>query len=54
MLCETSLPGLRTDIHARAGYVSPEQFIELTLAPGETRSWKRTYTFGMSPYPPST
>lgn len=42
--CETSLPGLRTDIHARAGYLSPEQFVELTLAPGERRLWTRTYS----------
>lgn len=45
--CETSLPGLRTDIHARAGYVSPEQFVELRLAPGASRTWTRAYVFGM-------
>lgn len=45
--CETSLPGLRTDIHARAGYLSPEQFVAVGLAPGEFRSWHRTYVFGL-------
>jgi hypothetical protein len=43
---ETSLPSLRTDIHARSGFISPEQFIEITLQPGESKTWKRSYTLG--------
>jgi hypothetical protein len=46
IMCETSRPGLRTDIHARSSFISPEQFIELHLSPGETQTWKRLYTFG--------
>lgn len=45
IVCETSLPGLRTDIHARTAYIAPEQFIEIAVAPGETRTWQRRYTF---------
>lgn len=45
IVCETSRPGLRTDIHARAAYIAPEQFIEITVAPGETQTWTRRYTF---------
>ncbi|MBN8712029.1 MAG: hypothetical protein J0I10_21845 [Verrucomicrobia bacterium] len=45
IICETSDPGLRTDIHARADYISPEQFIEITLPPGGAHSWTRKYTF---------
>lgn len=41
--CETSRPGMRTAIHARPGYVSPEQFIELNLVPGGGATWTRTY-----------
>jgi hypothetical protein len=41
----TSLPGLRTDIHARAAYIAPEQFIEISLAPGESRQWQGHYRF---------
>jgi len=45
VVCTTSLPGLRTDIHARPTYIAPDPFIEIALAPGEGRSWVRTYTF---------
>ena len=44
ILCETSLPSIYTAIHARAGYISPEQFVKLHLEPGETVTWTRTYT----------
>lgn len=44
--CETSLPGLRTAVHARAGYISPEQFVEIRLAPGAAAAWTRSYRFG--------
>ena len=43
--CETSMPGLRTAIHARPGYVSPEQFILLQVAPGQSVTWTRSYEF---------
>jgi hypothetical protein len=45
VLCTTSLPGLRTAVHARPGYVSPEQFIELTVNPGKEVKWSRGYRF---------
>jgi hypothetical protein len=44
--CTTSLPNFRTAVHARAGYVSPEQFVELRLAPSQSAAWQRTYRFG--------
>ena len=47
VLCATSLPGLRTDIHARPNYVAPEQFILLSLASGESREWTRAYSFSL-------
>ncbi|MFA7344769.1 MAG: hypothetical protein WC003_10725, partial [Terrimicrobiaceae bacterium] len=43
--CETSVPGLFTAIHARKSYVAPEQFIAISLAPGESKSWRRSYVF---------
>ena len=43
--CETSVPGLFTAIHARTSYVAPEQFIAISLAPGETKTWSRSYAF---------
>lgn len=46
LTCETTGPALRTDLHARHDFISPEQFIELHLSPGETQTWKRLYTFG--------
>ncbi len=45
VVCITSLPGLRTDIHARLFYLAPEQFITLSLALSESREWTRTYLF---------
>lgn len=43
--CGTSLPNYRTAVHARAGYVSPEQFVELRLAPQESVAWRRSWRF---------
>ncbi|MFA4943709.1 MAG: hypothetical protein WC789_03290 [Lentisphaeria bacterium] len=43
--CETSMPGLRTAVHARPEYVSPEQFIRLQVAPGKCVTWTRSYEF---------
>jgi hypothetical protein len=39
------VPGLLTALHARGSYISPEQFIRITVNPGETRTWTRRYTF---------
>ncbi|MHB1158506.1 MAG: hypothetical protein ACYC26_16910 [Phycisphaerales bacterium] len=47
--CETSIPSIRTAIHARLQYVSPEQFIELTLGPTESKRWTRSYRFESLP-----
>ncbi|MCK6490916.1 MAG: hypothetical protein L6R48_21905 [Planctomycetes bacterium] len=47
--CTTSIPIQHTAIHARAGYVAPEQFVRLELAPGEARSWTRSYRFAVAP-----
>jgi hypothetical protein len=43
---ETSIPGFQTAIHARSGFVSPEQFVSITLKPGETKCWTRTWELG--------
>lgn len=45
IVCETSDPGLRTDIHARADYISPEQFIEISIPSGGMHAWTRRYSF---------
>jgi hypothetical protein len=45
LTCTTSLPGIRTAVHARLRYCSPEQFIAVTLAPDATAQWARTYRF---------
>lgn len=42
----TSIPGTRVALHASKTYVCPEQFIEITLKPGQTKTWTRTHTFG--------
>lgn len=49
--CETSLAGPFTAIHARRDYIAPEQFIVLSLAPGESKTWKRIYAFSNAPLP---
>ncbi|MBN2713209.1 MAG: hypothetical protein JXR97_12380 [Planctomycetes bacterium] len=41
--CETSVAGIKTAIHARPVYISPEQFIEIKLEPSQTERWTRTY-----------
>ncbi|PTY03439.1 hypothetical protein DB346_06030 [Verrucomicrobia bacterium LW23] len=43
---------LHTAIHAREAFVAPEQFVEISLAPGQQAAWRRTYTFSAPP-PPS-
>jgi len=42
----TSLPGQKTAIHARHYFINPEQFVKISLKPGETKQWIRTYEFG--------
>ncbi len=42
----TSIPGTRVALHASKTYVCPEQFIEITVKPGQTKTWTRTHTFG--------
>lgn len=43
---ETSRSGVRTDVHVRPDYVSPESFIFIEAEPGETAEWRRGYVFG--------
>ena len=51
--CETSAPGLFTAIHARKNYIAPEQFIAIALAPGESKTWRRSYVFANGNAPQS-
>ena len=43
--CITSIPGIKTAIHATAKNLSPEQFIEISLGPGQEKNWQRRYVF---------
>ncbi|MBN8527063.1 MAG: hypothetical protein J0M02_17140, partial [Planctomycetes bacterium] len=43
LLCSTSLPCERVAVHARAAYLSPEQFVRIELAPGAEASWTRSW-----------
>jgi len=43
--CITSLPGIKTAVHATQKNLCPEQFIELSLAPGQEKKWQRRYIF---------
>lgn len=45
----TSIPGAFNFIHVRPAYISPEQFVILKLAPGETVDWARRYDFKPGP-----
>lgn len=45
VVATTSIPGLRVAVHANPSALCPEQFVEITLAPGEKKTWTRTYTF---------
>jgi hypothetical protein len=42
---EVSEPVKSITVHASGRYICPEQFIIISLAPGETRQWTRTYRF---------
>jgi hypothetical protein len=44
--CVTSIAGIRTAVHAHKRALCPEQFVALSLEPGEKTQWTRTYTFG--------
>lgn len=39
----TSLPVTRTFVHANAAYLCPEQFVRISLRPGESLEWTRRY-----------
>lgn len=39
----TSVPGTRTFLHTTDAYLSPEQFIRLSLRPGQRTEWTRSY-----------
>lgn len=41
----TSIPGTRTFLHASAAYLCPEQFVRISVKPGESAEWTREYTF---------
>ena len=43
-----SMPAERVVVHASPGYVCPEQFVKISLNPGETRQWVRTYEFNIN------
>ena len=43
--CSTSIPGIKTAIHAHKRALCPEQFVALKLKPGEKTQWTRTYIF---------
>lgn len=45
----TSIPGTRTFVHASASYLCPEQFVCLSLKPGESTEWTRHYELKQNP-----
>ena len=45
----TSVPGIRTAIHARPAYCSPEQFVSIALPPGGEETWTRSWVFSLVP-----
>lgn len=47
LTCTTSMPSDVVAIHARAAYISPEQFVRLDLAPGARAGWTRTWRFAV-------
>lgn len=47
LACTTSRSGEPVAIHARAAYISPEQFVRLDLGPGASASWTRTWRFSV-------
>lgn len=46
--CTTSIPSVRTVLHASADYLCPEQFVAIRLDPGEEVAWRRGYEFGIA------
>lgn len=49
IIVTTSIPGAFNFIHLRPAYISPEQFVILKLAPGDTAEWARRYDFQPGP-----
>ncbi|WP_145928656.1 hypothetical protein OH491_02235 [Termitidicoccus mucosus] len=45
VLARVSRPASRVAVHATARYLCPEQFVRITLAPGEKAEWTRGYDF---------
>lgn len=44
---DSSAPVARTFIHATSRYLCPEQFVRISLKPGESYVWSRTYDFSI-------
>jgi hypothetical protein len=40
-----SMPAARVVVHAGPSYLCPEQFVKISLNPGESREWVRAYKF---------
>ncbi|MDR2673612.1 MAG: hypothetical protein LBC18_01770 [Opitutaceae bacterium] len=51
VLCRVSRPASRVAVHATARYLCPEQFVRITLAPGEKAEWTRSYDFSTGDSP---
>jgi hypothetical protein len=45
--CVTSLRGERVALHASKEYICPEQFVAVSLLPGQSQTWFRRYTFDL-------
>ncbi len=41
----TNITGERVALHVAGNYICPEQFVQITLKPGESKSWVRKYLF---------
>ena len=52
MMIETSVPAAYVGIWVTDYQVSPEQFVQITLAPGEEAQYTRTYTFRVDGFVP--
>lgn len=47
ILASNTLPSLRIAVHATPRYLCPEQFILISLQPGESRQWVRRFEFNL-------
>ncbi|MGC4005075.1 MAG: hypothetical protein QM811_18965 [Pirellulales bacterium] len=45
IVAATSVPGNRIALHIAPQYICPEQFVEIAVKPGESKTWERKYTF---------